>query len=150
MSAPVVYVTSNRAKLRNRQAAMRVLAEYRCPDLCFCIWGKKKAARGVLRIHGRGWPLALREEAFLLDEWKEMSEEDMNHMWNWGGPMGFEELLERLAPSLLTPLMVQAVQFVWEKPGIHAWDWRVQPGANRVEITRLRYTEATIADSPTA
>lgn len=150
MSDLVVYVISNRAKLRNRQAAMRVLAEYRCPDLCFCIWGKKKAARGALRIHGEGWPLALREESFLLDEWREMAEEDMDSMWNWQGPIGFEEMLERLAPYLQTPLIVQAVQFVSGKPGIHAWEWRVQPGAARVEITRLRYTEAIMTNDPAA
>jgi hypothetical protein len=150
VSDPVVYVKSNLAKLRNRQAVLRILAEHRCPDLCFHVHGKQKAARGAIRIHGEGWPLALKEEAFLLDEWKEMSEEEMDQMWNWQGPIGFEELLERLAPHLLTPLIVQAVQFIVGEPGIHAWEWGVQPGANQVEITRLKYTEAIVTEDPAA
>jgi hypothetical protein len=127
MFQPKAFVVSRPAKVSDPKAVRDVLERY---DLTFGVAELEESyGDWVLRLEGGTWPEALKRGKGWSKKYHDL--EAAIHRY---GAQHFKEFLLKLAPYLLTPLTIRAVQG-WDGVGdLDAREWHVEPGATEVEV----------------
>jgi hypothetical protein len=137
MSEFTVVVTSNSPKLKDRGAVDKVIARFAVDrELNFGTRVHRDSSQPYLVFWGFEWP-----EAWPLPAGTAAADFDPYQDENVyaQGADGFKELLRQLAPFLENPLIIQAIGNTGSLFPLSACEWRIEPGASRVEITEFRY-----------
>ena len=135
------YLTSNKARVTDRAAVLRVLEDYfyQCD---IDVQGEEGSAAGTIGFSsGEGGPDAVRYEDYDLPEDEDEEFDALSDHQDEDGERGFVKLLREVAPYLETPLTVQAVSYWNDGFPIWAREWHVRPGAEEVEFNSFKHSE---------
>ncbi len=145
MASMVWQLTSNKAKVSNRDAVLEIHASYTtsCDDSLSA--GQADSADAeFLEFFDEDWPRVLKLETHGLswenDEDLDKADELMSKMSRTQIIQNFAEMLAEIGPYLTTPLTVQALQYLEYSFPIFACEWHVKPGTNQVEINEFKHS----------
>lgn len=136
MSEFTVVVSSNRPRLKDAEAAQRVMSRFSVDrELNFGVRVYRETGEPHLVLWGYEWP-----EAWPLPEGMDAADFDpyQDETIYAQGADGFKDLLLELAPYLAEPLTVQAIGNTGSLFPLSACEWHVEPRGTTVNITEFR------------